>query len=434
MAVRLETKPPLGVALGLWLRPGCARFTWLLFYLKLPVNNYDSDSHFRNNQGDVSSGTTRQQRIIKLIKLDANVAPRNAKCSPVNNVVLVKVHKCASSTIANILTRYGMKRHLNFALPRLEIGHIGWPMSLLPEYIEPIGRNRTINIIAHHITYNETTLKKVMPKNTKYFAILREPFSQFRSTLLYFGDEQRQYRFKTKDVVAEFLSNPDFYERKTAFYSNGFTLGRRSMTLNFMSTEFGFDNGWRFDDNKINEFMAYVKEKFDLILIREYMTESIVLMRRLLCWSMEDVVHLIVNRGKHYKQNAAGKSTKDATMYATYKNYSRVDFMMYDYFNTTLWEKMAEQGPDFWSEVGVCTMVNQLITSYCADSSRHPVFVVPDTLWNKKFEFKGEDCPKLTKGPHLFNREIGVMMGLERFKNPNPYARHLLPKNLRPWT
>jgi hypothetical protein len=387
------------------------------------------------------------QNSLKAFKQQISVAVRNftegwkgfasnrsGSCRPTDNVVLIKVHKCASSSIANILTRYGMKHRLNFALPRFDIGHIGWPKPLRPEHIEPIGKNRQINIIAHHITYNETTLTRIMPSDTKYFAILREPFSHFKSTMFYFRLEAKQFHFKTNDRVSEFLSNPQFYERKIAFYFNNMLFGRRSMTLNFMSTEFGFNNGWCTNDNKIREFMEYVKRKIDLVLIREHMTESVVLMRRLLCWSMEDVISLVVNK-QDYSKNAAGikySSATEATLRAKYNAWSRVDFMMYEYFNRTLWERIVEQGPDFWSEVEVYSMVNQLVTRYCADKFKKSSFMVPETSWNKKFEFKRAECLTMTKGPHLFNREIGIQMGLSRFKFLNPYARNLLPKHVKP--
>ncbi|XP_064648511.1 galactose-3-O-sulfotransferase 2-like [Lineus longissimus] len=376
------------------------------------------------------ASATQQTIASKFTTVASNleVYALSGTCRPSNNVVLIKVHKCASSTIANIFTRYGLKHHRNFALPRHDVGHIGWPLSLLPKHIEPIGKNQQINFIAHHVTYNETTLTNLMPSETKYFTILREPFSQLKSVMYYFDIETKNYNFKTKDRVGEFLSNPQFYERDIPFVSNGFVLGNRSMTLNFMSTDLGFENDWRTDENKINEFITNIDKKIDLVLIREHFVESVVLMRRLLCWSLEDVVYLILNKQK-YTKNTADEVSEEETLRTKFRAWSRVDFLLYEYFNRTLWDKIAQQGPDFWSEIGVCTMVNQLVTLYCAGNKTEQTFIVPETMWNKKFEFKAQECRKLKKGPHLFNREIGMMMGLPRFSNLNPYAKELLP----PW-
>ncbi|XP_025105689.1 galactosylceramide sulfotransferase-like [Pomacea canaliculata] len=40
------------------------------------------------------------------------------RCTPRQHVVFWKIHKTGSSTVANILQRYGYIRHLNFVLPR----------------------------------------------------------------------------------------------------------------------------------------------------------------------------------------------------------------------------------------------------------------------------------------------------------------------------
>ncbi|CAL4131925.1 unnamed protein product, partial [Meganyctiphanes norvegica] len=42
---------------------------------------------------------------------------RRGKCQPHTNIAFLKTHKCASSSIQNILFRYGWFRHLNFAVP-----------------------------------------------------------------------------------------------------------------------------------------------------------------------------------------------------------------------------------------------------------------------------------------------------------------------------
>ncbi|EEC17166.1 hypothetical protein IscW_ISCW022331 [Ixodes scapularis] len=39
-------------------------------------------------------------------------------CRPALNVFLLKTHKCASSTVQNVLMRFGDRRNLSFALPQ----------------------------------------------------------------------------------------------------------------------------------------------------------------------------------------------------------------------------------------------------------------------------------------------------------------------------
>ncbi|KAL1476719.1 hypothetical protein MTO96_036301, partial [Rhipicephalus appendiculatus] len=49
-------------------------------------------------------------------------------CAPRKNVVFLKTHKCASSTVMNILLRYGTEHGLNYVLPKSDSTHyIGHP-------------------------------------------------------------------------------------------------------------------------------------------------------------------------------------------------------------------------------------------------------------------------------------------------------------------
>ena len=56
-------------------------------------------------------------------------------CSPQENVVFLKTHKTASSTIQNIFFRYGLRNNLRFALPEK-----GWKSHLLG-YPNPFQRS-----------------------------------------------------------------------------------------------------------------------------------------------------------------------------------------------------------------------------------------------------------------------------------------------------
>ena len=42
---------------------------------------------------------------------------RTEKCSKVKKIAFLKTHKCASSTVQNILMRFGVNNDLNFVLP-----------------------------------------------------------------------------------------------------------------------------------------------------------------------------------------------------------------------------------------------------------------------------------------------------------------------------
>ncbi|XP_050700188.1 galactosylceramide sulfotransferase-like [Eriocheir sinensis] len=49
---------------------------------------------------------------------DSDGMQTEPSCTPSNHLFFLKTHKCASSTVQNILFRYGYSRNLTFALPR----------------------------------------------------------------------------------------------------------------------------------------------------------------------------------------------------------------------------------------------------------------------------------------------------------------------------
>ncbi|XP_065562144.1 galactosylceramide sulfotransferase-like isoform X1 [Artemia franciscana] len=60
-----------------------------------------------------------------------------------------------------------------------------------------------------------------------------------------------------------------------------------------------FDLGFPVKDfgkeNKLKDFVDGVEKKFDLVMIKEKMEESIVLLKHLLCWEYKDLVYLKLN-------------------------------------------------------------------------------------------------------------------------------------------
>ena len=53
----------------------------------------------------------------------------------------------------------------------------------------------------------------------------------------------------------------------------------------------------------IKKHIDELAEKIDLVLIMEYFDESLVLLKRELCWDLDDVVYFKLNQRSHeYKQ------------------------------------------------------------------------------------------------------------------------------------
>eukprot|EP00058_Branchiostoma_floridae_P021788 XP_002607278.1 hypothetical protein BRAFLDRAFT_125175 [Branchiostoma floridae] len=87
---------------------------------------------------------------------------------PHTNVAFLKVHKCGSTTVANLMFRFGDKHNLIVALPpkrdRPTIGRLGTIKD--SDYKHPPGGKRW-NIFAHHAMYDRTRFHQLMAPDTR---------------------------------------------------------------------------------------------------------------------------------------------------------------------------------------------------------------------------------------------------------------------------
>ncbi|CAG2062701.1 unnamed protein product, partial [Timema podura] len=105
-----------------------------------------------------------------------------------NNIFFLKTHKCASSTVQNILMRMGSKHGLTFVLPPTG-NYLGNPQPFIPALIGPtlVTPDRKYNIFTHHTRYNVTAMREVMYEDAPFVTIMREPVSLFESLYSYYG-------------------------------------------------------------------------------------------------------------------------------------------------------------------------------------------------------------------------------------------------------
>ena len=82
--------------------------------------------------------------------------------------------------------------------------------------------------------------------------------------------------------------------------------------LKFHLTGMAFDLGLEHesfsDEEEIAKFIENINNSFELILIAEYFDESLVLMKRMLCWDFEDIIYVKHKmRSSHFRNNITEK-------------------------------------------------------------------------------------------------------------------------------
>ncbi|XP_044525447.1 galactose-3-O-sulfotransferase 2 [Gracilinanus agilis] len=247
---------------------------------------------------------------------------------PVTNIMFLKTHKTASSTVMNILFRFTEKQNLTVALPAGQLFHLGYPWLFMTKYVEGFkSLNGTFNIMCNHLRFNPPEVKKVMPNNTFYFSILRNPVFQLESSFMYYKGYAPAFR-KPKSLN-EFLASPLKYYNESLAIKNIYA-------KNNMWFDFGYDNN-REGKGYVRAVIEEIQQQFQLILISDYFDESMVLLRNSLHWELDDVVYFKLNsRSENTIQNLTRENQEKV------KQWCALDWDLYQHFNRTFWQKIRE--------------------------------------------------------------------------------------------
>ncbi|XP_077814285.1 galactose-3-O-sulfotransferase 2 isoform X4 [Macaca mulatta] len=255
-----------------------------------------------------------------------------AKGPPVTNIMFLKTHKTASSTVLNILYRFAETHNLSVALPAGLHVHLGYPRLFLARYVEGVELQQHFNIMCNHLRFNLPEVQKVMPNNTFYFSILRNPVFQLESSFIYY-----------KTYTPAFLRAPSldaFLASPRTFYNDSLLL-KNVYAKNNMWFDFGFDPNAPREEGYVRARIAEVERRFQLVLIAEHLDESLVLLRRRLRWALDDVVAFRINARSARSVTRLAPETRERA-----RSWCALDWRLYEHFNRSLWGQLrAELGP-----------------------------------------------------------------------------------------
>ncbi|KAE8295692.1 Galactose-3-O-sulfotransferase 2 [Larimichthys crocea] len=257
-------------------------------------------------------------------------AHTKATCQPKSHIVFLKTHKTASSTILNILYRYGESRNLTFALPLNKHSQLFYPFFFASHFVEGVSSRsvREFHIMCNHMRFRKSEVAKVMPENTFYFSILRHPVAMMESIFIY---------YKSIPAFHKTHSLDNFLDTSWRNYNSSVT--NNHYAHNIMAFDFGFDNNVAADAEDLEErasmAIAAIERDFHLILISEYFDESMILLKHSLCWSFEDVVSFKLNSRSEQTRHTLLPDTAEKV-----KRWNALDWRIYLHFNTTFWHKV----------------------------------------------------------------------------------------------
>ncbi|XP_073530470.1 galactose-3-O-sulfotransferase 2-like isoform X2 [Phyllobates terribilis] len=253
-------------------------------------------------------------------------------CQPHTHIFFLKTHKTASSTIMNVLFRFGESHNLTFALPANHQTQLFYPYHFTAYFVEGyITKTRpNYDIMCHHMRFRLTEVEKVMPMDTFYFTLMRNPVSLMESSFSYYKDLDI---FVKANSLEEYLNNPYNYYNQTSINSG---YGK-----NLMAFDLGLDQHGPETPKHFKLAQTTVEIMFNLVLITDYFDESLILLKDALCWSFDDVLSFPLN-----SRNVSNRKVLSEKTQHKIKTWNQLDWQLYVYFNKSFWEKVDKFGQD----------------------------------------------------------------------------------------
>uniref|UniRef100_A0A667ZSJ5 Galactose-3-O-sulfotransferase 4 n=1 Tax=Myripristis murdjan TaxID=586833 RepID=A0A667ZSJ5_9TELE len=276
---------------------------------------------------------------LGVTSLDSHVNGYNMqmtrKISP--PVAFLKTHKTGSSTVQNLLFRMGEREGATFAFPYYTY-QFSYPDKFRAEFVDelPDGASQ-FDIICSHMRLDLGQLKQVMPPNTIYFTILRDPLQTFESIFSYYASTIPAFTLakkaaeaaENKSALSLFLESPESYWDPKE-HGNG--LGKNPMSFDLGLNSQQWNSSWPAD-------LTLLEETFQLVMIAEHFDESLVLLGALLKLQPEELAYVRLN----------ARSTQDVTQLddkikARIRSWNNLDVVLYDFFVQLFWEKAEQYG------------------------------------------------------------------------------------------
>lgn len=287
---------------------------------------------------------------------------------PVQKVGFMKTHKTASSTVQNILMRYGRQHTWNFVMMK-DGNHLGPPgkqyvlnKPFQSSWVQNVPwssmtADQGYNALVFHTMWNQKEVESLLGEGARYFTILRDPVDQFESMYNYVHFEQKFGGLGLEEFVEHYLGGP------------GGSLSVRRVNGYLGRNQQFWDLGYAPSDldtlGKVKARIQEISRNFHLVMIAEDFTSSLVLLSDLLCWPLKDMSSL--------KLNARRKSEKDQLSpraKSLLKEWLWADGLLYSYFKHVLEQRKLDYGLDKLKEkVSSLEAVNREVKDQCVTAT-----------------------------------------------------------------
>jgi len=291
-------------------------------------------------------------------------------CEKQTRIGFLKTHKCASSSVQNILMRFGLNHQLNFALPTAG-NYVGRYMPFQQYMLKGTewdAAGLPYHIFALHTIWNREQVAATLQPGSSYITIVRDPIDLFESLWSYAGMSAYYHMDLESFAIA-----PKTGHLATRAYRN---LGRNQMLWDAGLPLKAMDN-----ITAVRAKIEEMEDTFDLVMVAERWDESMVLLRNLLCWEFSDVVNFKLNARKESKKVVLSDEAR-----AALREYLANDYLVYNHFKAKFDEKVNSFGlPRMSRELAQLTSANEKMQELCSVKATDNDALLPgeNKLWGR---------------------------------------------------
>ncbi|CAN0161576.1 unnamed protein product [Ectocarpus fasciculatus] len=210
------------------------------------------------------------------------------KTEQLSNIAFIKTHKTASTTLASILYRYGMRHDSNIA--KFDQGGTFVDLDVASKQVAKQGKR--VDIMHYHHAWNgfysgtwdqaRSKYSKIMSDqaDVNYVTVLREPVAHYLSYYYYFLNP-----INKMPIDEYLLKNP-----------------HKKLLYNPLAAEFGIE-----DMAQMNHFIKKQMPQFKMVLLTERFDEGLALLQRMLQWDPIDMTYCKMLQTKKGEMRWDGK-------------------------------------------------------------------------------------------------------------------------------
>ncbi|KAK3092964.1 hypothetical protein FSP39_009436 [Pinctada imbricata] len=345
----------------------------------------------------------------KSLSLTSGQLKSYTKVKKITHLYFLRTPKGGSTTVSTLLGRFGYLNNLTFVLPNPNTYYI--PLEKENGYLqEPKGEK--YDLLIDHSRYNRGVLQRILPRDTKYIGLIREPLARFISAFIFIRHAQKvDFAVKipgkdTNAAISWYLKNAANYTRKPGV--------KDSILNNLMISYFGFPikEKKNANDRIIEEFLERIDAEFDLIIVLEYLDESLLLLKRMMFWSMKDIMYVKpLNTAIINKEDVLNSLTEDDRQ--RHKRHEFLDFALYRYFLKQIRRKILSEGMSFQKELEDYRSARAVVSKFCENHEQGEELQYTTKNFKEHFKVNFYDC-------YLMNIELNPLREMIRLSKRYP--------------